>query len=138
MQDEREADVGQCGDGVDRRVDVNVRRQRVELGKSTDDHPGPCEVATLALFERGGEGRLGSSTADEGVDDVAAVLESVYRPLGLALAVGAAAALVVGWVRPAPWLLALLLLGILTVLWCFAVSRFLAVGERDDELSLPH
>ncbi len=65
-------------------------------------------------------------------------LESVYRPLGVALAVGAAAALFVGWVRPAPWLLALLLLGVLTALWCFAVSRFLAVGEWDDEPSLPH
>ena len=65
-------------------------------------------------------------------------LESVYRPLGVALAIGAAAALVVGWARPAPWLLALLLLGILTALWCFAVSRFLAVGEWDDEPSLPH
>ena len=62
----------------------------------------------------------------------------MYRPLGVALAVGAAAALVVGWARPAPWLLALLLVGILTALWCFAVSRFLAVGEWDDEPSLPH
>jgi low temperature requirement protein LtrA len=52
-------------------------------------------------------------------------LEVVYRPLSVALAGGAAAALVVGWVRPAPWLLALLLVAILSVLWFFAVSRFL-------------
>jgi low temperature requirement protein LtrA len=52
-------------------------------------------------------------------------LLSVYRPLGMVLAIGAVAALVVGWVRPAPWLLALLLLAVLSVLWAFAVLRFL-------------
>jgi low temperature requirement protein LtrA len=49
----------------------------------------------------------------------------VFRPLGLALTAGAVASLVVGWARPAPWLLALLLVAILSVLWAFAVSRFL-------------
>jgi hypothetical protein len=38
---------------------------------------------------------------------------------------GAAAALVVGWARPAPWLLALLLVTVLFALWVFAVRRFL-------------
>jgi len=62
-------------------------------------------------------------------------LAVVYRPLGVALAGGAAGALVVGWVRPAPWLLASLLVAILSVLWCFAVSRFLradAWGENSS------
>jgi hypothetical protein len=36
---------------------------------------------------------------------------------------GAEAALVVGWARPAPWLLALLLVAILPLPWLFAVSR---------------
>ena len=57
----------------------------------------------------------------------------MFGPLGLALTGGAAAALGVGWLRPAPWLLALLLVAILTTLWFFAVSRFLradAWGER--------
>ena len=31
------------------------------------------------------------------------------------------------WLRPAPWLLALLLVAILSVIWFFAVSRFLRV-----------
>ena len=44
-----------------------------------------------------------------------------------ALIAGSGAALVVGWARPAPWLLALLLVAILSVLWFFAVSRFCAV-----------
>lgn len=48
------------------------------------------------------------------------------------MAGGAAAALVVGWVRPAPWLLALLLVPILFVLWVFAVSRFLRAGAWGD------
>ena len=38
---------------------------------------------------------------------------------------GAAAALLVGWLRPAPWLLALGLVAVLSVVWSFAVSRFL-------------
>jgi low temperature requirement protein LtrA len=49
----------------------------------------------------------------------------VFHPLGLALSGGAAAALIVGWIRPAPWLLALLLVAILSTVWFFAVSRFL-------------
>jgi low temperature requirement protein LtrA len=49
----------------------------------------------------------------------------VFGPLPLALGGGAAAALLVGWARPAPWLLALLLVVILSVVWGFAVSRFL-------------
>jgi len=52
-------------------------------------------------------------------------LALVFHPLGLALSAGAAAALIVGWVRPAPWLLALLLVAILSAVWFFAVSRFL-------------
>jgi low temperature requirement protein LtrA len=49
----------------------------------------------------------------------------VFGPLGPALAGGAVAALLVGWARPAPWLLVLLLVAVLSTLWFFAVSRFL-------------
>jgi low temperature requirement protein LtrA len=52
-------------------------------------------------------------------------LVSVFGTLGLAMTAGAVAALLVGWMRPAPWLLALLLVAILSVLWSFAVGRFL-------------
>jgi hypothetical protein len=52
-------------------------------------------------------------------------LASVFQPLSMALTGGAAAALIVGWIRPAPWLLALLLVAILSAVWFFAVSRFL-------------
>lgn len=62
-------------------------------------------------------------------------LAAVYRPLTGAMAAGAAAAAVAGWARPAPWLLALLLVAILSALWFFAVGRFLrasAWGERQS------
>jgi low temperature requirement protein LtrA len=52
-------------------------------------------------------------------------LSVVFHPLRLALGGGAAAALLVGGLRPAPWLLALLLVAILSAVWLFAVSRFL-------------
>jgi low temperature requirement protein LtrA len=52
-------------------------------------------------------------------------LPSVYRPLSMVLAIGAVAALIVGWAHPAPWLLALLLVAVLSMLWGFAVLRFL-------------
>jgi low temperature requirement protein LtrA len=55
-------------------------------------------------------------------------LEIVYRPLGPALVVGAAVALAAGWVAPMPWLLATLLVAILTVLWFFVVARMIRAG----------
>jgi low temperature requirement protein LtrA len=54
-------------------------------------------------------------------------LARVYGPLTLALIAGATAALIVGSARPAPWLLAALLVAILSILWFFAVFRFLGV-----------
>jgi low temperature requirement protein LtrA len=58
----------------------------------------------------------------------------VYRPVSLAMLAGAASALAVAWTRPAPWLLALLLVAILSVLWLFAVTRFLRTDAwREDQ-----
>jgi low temperature requirement protein LtrA len=62
-------------------------------------------------------------------------LDVVYQPLSFAMVAGAASALVVGWARPAPWLLALLLVTILSMLWCFAVSRFLRADAWGGELA---
>jgi hypothetical protein len=64
-------------------------------------------------------------------------LTVVYRPVNVAMGVGAGAAVVAGWVRPAPWLFALLLVAILSLLWFFAVSRFLRAGAWGDEPSHP-
>ena len=55
---------------------------------------------------------------------------SVYRPITWALAVGAVAALVVGWLQPTPWLLALLLVVILSLVWIVAVDRWLRIREE--------
>jgi low temperature requirement protein LtrA len=62
-------------------------------------------------------------------------LAAVYRPLTAVLAAGAGAALVVGWTRPAPWLLAALLVAILTTLWVVAVRGFLLAGAWGEESS---
>jgi len=64
-------------------------------------------------------------------------LAVVYRPLGIATAGAAALALGVGWARPAPWLLALLLVVVLSLLWVFAVTRFLRAGAwGPDEVAI--
>ena len=56
-------------------------------------------------------------------------LEVVYRPLVWLLATGAAAAVIVGWLDPAPWLLGLSLVAILTAVWVVAVAWLIRAGE---------
>ena len=62
-------------------------------------------------------------------------LAVAYRPLSAVMAAGAVAAMVVGWARPAPWILAALLVAILTALWAVAVRGFLLVGAWGEEPS---
>jgi hypothetical protein len=59
-------------------------------------------------------------------------LANVYRPLALAMVPAVFACAAVGWARPAPWLLALLLVVILSALWIFAVRAFLLAGGLDE------
>jgi hypothetical protein len=59
-------------------------------------------------------------------------LDAVYRPVDVAMAIGAVVAVGAGWLRPAPWLLALMLVAILSVLWFFAVGRFIRAGAWGD------
>ena len=49
------------------------------------------------------------------------------------MGVGAGAVLVVGWARPAPWLFALLLVVILSVLWVYAAKRFLRADAWGED-----
>ncbi|HEY8292489.1 MAG TPA: hypothetical protein VIG44_08370, partial [Thermomicrobiales bacterium] len=58
-----------------------------------------------------------------------------YRPLRAVTAAGAVTGVVVGWARPAPWLLALLLVVILTALWAIAVRGFLRADDWGKESS---
>jgi hypothetical protein len=78
----------------------------------------------VAAGRRRGDGLLALTVAERALTD-AERLFVVFGPLSLAMTGGAVAALIVGWVRPVPWLLALLLVAILSTLWFFAVSRFL-------------
>ena len=64
-------------------------------------------------------------------------LAAVYRPVKVAMVLGAGASVVVAWARPAPWLFALLLVAVLSVIWFFAVSRFLRAGAWGEAPSLP-
>ena len=50
----------------------------------------------------------------------------------MALLLGAAAALAVGWARPAPWLLAMLLDLILAAIWFFAFARALRIRTAPE------
>jgi low temperature requirement protein LtrA len=56
-------------------------------------------------------------------------LGAVYRPISVAMATGAAVALLLGWLQPAPWLLALSLVAVLSVVWLIAVDRWLSVRD---------
>jgi len=60
-------------------------------------------------------------------------LADLYRPLAVALLLGAAAALAIGAARPAPWLLATLLNVILVVIWSFAFARTLRTRRNVPE-----
>ena len=62
-------------------------------------------------------------------------LAAAYRPLSAVMAAGAVASAVVGWTRPAPWLLAVLLVAILSALWAVAVRGFLLAGAWSEEPS---
>jgi low temperature requirement protein LtrA len=56
-------------------------------------------------------------------------LASVYRPLSAVFAGGALAAVVIGWLRPSPWALALSLVAVLVIVWFVGVERWLRVPD---------
>jgi len=58
----------------------------------------------------------------------AARLATVYRPLEIAMVAGAGACALIGVARPAPWLFALLLVVVLSLVWAVAVRGFLLAG----------
>jgi low temperature requirement protein LtrA len=55
-------------------------------------------------------------------------LASVYRPLWMATVAGALASVIIGWTRPAPWLLALLLVVVLGLVWAVIMRGFALAG----------
>jgi low temperature requirement protein LtrA len=62
-------------------------------------------------------------------------LAAAYRPLEVAMAGGAVASVLVGAARPAPWILALLLVLILGLVWAVGVRGFLLAGAWSLEQS---
>jgi len=62
-------------------------------------------------------------------------LTSVHRPLWIATVAGALASVVIGWTRPAPWLLALLLVIVLGLVWGVAVRGFALAGTWGPDRS---
>ena len=98
----------------------------VSLIEHAHDAATPPETSLLL----GGSvaiGLLGLIITERSLED-AVRLETVYRALGPVLAVGAAIALLAGWLAPAPWILAALMVAILTALWFFVVARMIRAG----------
>ncbi len=54
---------------------------------------------------------------------------ALYRPIPTALALASASVLLVGWWRPAPWLLALTLVMLLSAVWFYANDRWLRLED---------
>src|SRR5262245_25449872 len=81
-------------------------------------------------------GLAGVAAAALALED-ASRLPAVYRPLAGAMAAGALVSLLVGWLAPAPWLLAALLAAVLSVLWAvIAVAFFRAGAWAEAEAAL--
>jgi low temperature requirement protein LtrA len=98
----------------------------VNLIEHAHDAVAPPETALLL----GGSvaiGLLALVLTERSLED-AVRLENVYRPLAPALVLGAGVALLAGWLAPAPWLLAAVLVAVLTVLWFFVVARMIRAG----------
>jgi len=106
----------------------------VTLIEHAGDPAAPAETAWL-LSGAVALGLAGMILTASSLED-ARRLSAVYRPVEWALAAGAVAALAVGWINPAPWLLALLLALILGALWLLALGAFLradAWAEAEEE-----
>jgi len=107
----------------------------VNLIEHAHDPTTPPEIALLM----GGAvaiGLLALILTERSLED-AVRLEEVYRPLAAVLAVGALIAILAGWLAPAPWVLAALLVAILTVLWFFVVARMIRAGVWGEPVSDP-
>jgi low temperature requirement protein LtrA len=58
----------------------------------------------------------------------------VFGPLRWALLIAALAALSLGWMRPAPWLLALGLWALLSVVWFYAILRWVKYTDPEEDV----
>jgi low temperature requirement protein LtrA len=79
-------------------------------------------------------GLLSLIVTERSLEDAVRLVD-VYRPLGAVLVAGAAVALLAGWLAPAPWVLATLLVAVLTVLWFFVVARMIRAGVWGEAIT---
>ncbi len=94
-------------------------------------HAGDDHTPTATAWLLAGGVALGLAAlifAEQALVD-AQRLDTVYRPMRIKLGLGAVGALAVGWAHPAPWLLGLLLVAILSVLWAYAARQFLRSND---------
>lgn len=110
-------------------------------------------AAMVSLIEHAGDDRTPAATAwllsgsvALGLLALAAIipalsdaerLPAVYRPLRVSLGLAAAASIAIGALRPAPWLLALLLVVLLSAVWFSAITLWVKrtdPGERVPSL----
>ena len=106
----------------------------VSLIEHALDPAAPPETAWL-LSGAVAVGLVGLIVASSALEDYHR-LRVVYRPVAVAMGLGAVAALLVGWVNPVPWLLALLLVLDLGILWIVVLAAFLRVdawSEAEEE-----
>jgi low temperature requirement protein LtrA len=64
-------------------------------------------------------------------------LTAAYRPLYVAITAGAVVSVLIGWAHPAPWVLALLLVLVLSLTWAVAARGFLLAGAWGSEEGQP-
>ena len=103
----------------------------VNLIEHAHDPTTPVDTALL-LGGAVAIGLLALIITERSLED-AVRLEGVYRQLGYVLAFGAAIAYLAGWLAPAPWLLAALLVAVLTALWFFVVARMIRAGVWGEQ-----
>ena len=60
-------------------------------------------------------------------------LSAAYRPLYVAMPAGAVMCALIGWAAPAPWVLAVLLVLVLSLTWAVAARGFLLAGAWDAD-----
>jgi low temperature requirement protein LtrA len=103
----------------------------VSLIEHGHDAATPAAIS-MALGGAVAIGLVGEVVATRSIAD-SDRLPEVYGPLRVAMLAGAGAAIAIGLLQPAPWLLTLLLVGVLTALWLFAVGCFLRAGAWGGE-----
>lgn len=104
----------------------------VSLVEGADDPSTPAPTAWL-LTGAVALALLALAVVTTSLSDAVRVPQ-VFGPLRWALALAAVAALGVGWIKPAPWALVLGLYTILSVVWCYAIIRWIKYTDPEERV----